>query len=54
MSDHGQHGESLTETAAGRLDRSGRRRRLKIAASQPWAAAIVTAWDRISALAQAP
>jgi Transposase DDE domain group 1 len=40
--------------AAGRLARSGRRRRLKIAATWPWATAIVTAWDRVSALPQAP
>jgi hypothetical protein len=40
--------------AAGRLARSGRRRRLKIAVTWPWAPAIVTAWDRISALPQAP
>src|SRR5205823_14794943 len=40
--------------AAGRLTRSGRRRRLKISAAWPWAPVIVTAWDRITALAQAP
>ena len=40
--------------AAARLTRSGRRRRLKIAATWPWAPAIVTAWDRIAALPQAP
>ena len=40
--------------AAGRLARSGRRRHLKIAATWPWAPAIVTAWNRISALPQAP
>jgi Transposase DDE domain group 1 len=40
--------------AAARLTRSGRRRRLKIAATWPWAPAIVTAWNRITALAQAP
>ena len=40
--------------AAGRLARSGRRRRLKIAATWPWAPAIVTAWNRITALPQAP
>jgi hypothetical protein len=40
--------------AAGRLTRSGRRRRLKISATWPWAPAIVTAWNRITALAQAP
>ncbi len=32
--------------AAARLTRSGRQRRLKIQASWPWAADIVTAWDR--------
>jgi hypothetical protein len=40
--------------AAARLVRGGRRRRLKISATWPWAAAIVTAWDRITALPQAP
>jgi len=40
--------------AAARLVRSGRRRRLKIAAAWPWAPAIVTAWTRIAALPQAP
>jgi hypothetical protein len=40
--------------AAARLARSGRRRRLKIAATWPWAPMIVTAWNQISALAQAP
>ena len=40
--------------AAARLVRSGRRRRLKIAAAWPWAPAIITAWDRITALPQAP
>jgi hypothetical protein len=40
--------------AAGRLVRGGRRRRLKISASWPWAPAIVTAWDRVTALPQAP
>ena len=40
--------------AAGRLARGGRRRRLKISATWPWAPAIVTAWDRITALPQAP
>jgi hypothetical protein len=40
--------------AAGRLVRSGRRRRLKIDATWPWALAIVTAWNRIAALPQAP
>lgn len=40
--------------AAARLTRSGRQRRLKVQASWPWAADIVTAWRRISALPQAP
>ena len=40
--------------AAARLTRSGRRRRLKIAATWPWAPLIITAWDRITALPQAP
>lgn len=40
--------------AAARLTASGRRRRLKIAATWPWAVAIVTAWERITALPQAP
>jgi hypothetical protein len=40
--------------AAARLVRSGRRRRLKISAAWPWATAIQTAWDRITALPQAP
>lgn len=40
--------------AAARLTRSGRQRRLKIAATWPWAPAIVTAWDRTTALPQAP
>jgi Transposase DDE domain group 1 len=40
--------------AAARLARGGRQRRLKIQAGWPWAAGIVTAWDRISALPQAP
>jgi Transposase DDE domain group 1 len=40
--------------AAARLTRSGRRRRLKIAAAWPWASDIITAWTRISALAHAP
>ena len=39
---------------AGRLVRGARRRRLKISATWPWAAAITTAWDRITALPQAP
>jgi hypothetical protein len=40
--------------AAARLVRGARRRRLKIAATWPWADAIVAAWDRIAALPQAP
>jgi Transposase DDE domain group 1 len=40
--------------AAARLVRGGRRRRLKIQASWPWAGAITTAWQRIAALPQAP
>jgi hypothetical protein len=40
--------------AAGRLVRTGRRRFLKIAATWPWAPAIAAAWNRVSALAQAP
>jgi Transposase DDE domain group 1 len=40
--------------AAARLTRGGRRRRLRIQASWPWAADIVTAWDTISALPRAP
>ena len=40
--------------AAARLTRGGRQRRLNIAATWPWAADIVTAWDRVSALPQAP
>jgi hypothetical protein len=40
--------------AAARLTRGGRRRRLKISATWPWAAAIATAWNRITALPQAP
>ena len=36
--------------AAARLVRGGRRRRLKIAATWPWAEAITTAWQRIHAL----
>jgi len=40
--------------AAARLVRGGRRRLLKIAATWPWAQAIVTAWERVSALAHAP
>ncbi|MGI9005856.1 MAG: transposase [Streptosporangiaceae bacterium] len=40
--------------AAARITRSARKRRLKIQASWPWAADIVTASGRISALANAP
>jgi Transposase DDE domain group 1 len=40
--------------AAARLTRGGRRRRLKIQASWPWATDIVTAWDRITALPHPP
>jgi hypothetical protein len=40
--------------AAARLTHSGRRRYLKIAATWPWAQATVTAWQRITALPQAP
>jgi len=40
--------------AAARLARGARRRRLKIAATWPWADAIVTAWDRLTALPHAP
>jgi hypothetical protein len=40
--------------AAARLARGGRRRRLKIQATLPWAAAITSAWQRIDALPQAP
>jgi hypothetical protein len=40
--------------ATARLAHGGRRRRLKIDASWPWATDIVTAWDRINALPQAP
>jgi hypothetical protein len=43
----------ILHTAA-RLARGGRRRRLKVPAAWPWAAAIVNAWDQISALPQAP
>jgi hypothetical protein len=35
--------------AAARLVRGGRRRTLKIAAAWPWAAGIVTAWQRVQA-----
>ena len=40
--------------AAAKLTRGGRQRRLNIQATWPWAADIVTAWDRVSALPQAP
>ena len=40
--------------AAARLVRGGRRQWLKIAASWPWAEVITAAWQRISALPQAP
>jgi hypothetical protein len=40
--------------AAARITRSARKRRQKKQASWPWAADIVTAWNRISALANAP
>ena len=38
----------------GPMARSGRHRRLRIAATWPWANAIVIAWARITALPQAP
>jgi hypothetical protein len=40
--------------AAGKLVRGGRRRRLKIPATWPWADAIATAWARVTALPHAP
>ena len=40
--------------SAARLVRGGRKRRLKIQATWPWAAAITAAWQRIDALPQAP
>jgi hypothetical protein len=40
--------------AAARLVRGGRKRRLKIQATWPWAEAITAAWQRIDALPQAP
>jgi hypothetical protein len=43
----------ILHTAA-RLVRGGRRRRLKVPTTWPWAAAILNAWTRITALAQAP
>jgi hypothetical protein len=39
---------------AGKLVRGGRRRRLKIPATWPWANSIATAWARITALPHAP
>ena len=39
---------------AARLVHGGRKRRLKIQATWPWAGAITTAWQRIDALPQAP
>ena len=43
----------ILHTAA-RLARSGRRRRIRFAAAWPWAPAIITAWQRVTALPQAP
>jgi len=40
--------------AAAKLIRGGRRWRLKIPATWPWAEAIATAWTRITALPHAP
>lgn len=40
--------------AAARLVRGGRRRRLKVPRTWPWAAQIEAAWQRITALPQAP
>jgi len=40
--------------AAAKLTRGGRQRRLNISATWPWATDITTAWDRITALPQAP
>jgi len=40
--------------AAAKLARGGRRRRLRIAATWPWADAIAAAWSMITALPQAP
>jgi hypothetical protein len=40
--------------AAGRLVFGGRKRRLKIQATWPWAEAITAAWQHINALPQAP
>ena len=39
--------------AAARLTHSGRRHRLKISRTWPWARAITTAWTRLNALPQA-
>ena len=48
-----RHTDRVLHTAA-RLVRGGRRRRLKIQATWPWAEAITAAWQRIDALPQAP
>ncbi|GDY34088.1 hypothetical protein GTS_57210 [Gandjariella thermophila] len=40
--------------AAARLVRGGRRRRLKVPRTWPWANQIVNAWQRITSLPQAP
>jgi hypothetical protein len=40
--------------AAARLTHSGRRHRLKISRTWPWATAITTAWTRLNTLPQAP
>ena len=40
--------------ASERLARSGRRRRLEIAATWRWAPAITAAWDRVAGLPLAP
>jgi hypothetical protein len=40
--------------AAAKLIRGGRRRRLKIPATWPWAKAIATAWTRITVPPHAP
>jgi Transposase DDE domain group 1 len=40
--------------AAGKLVRGGRRRRLKIPVTWPWAQAIATAWARVTALPHPP
>jgi len=40
--------------AAARLVRGGRRRRLKVPRTWPWATQIQHAWQRITALPQAP